>query len=223
MDNNISHILIVDDEREARTGTIRSIKDLHLNCKIVEARSVVEAEEMVRGQLVPFDLAVIDQEFDPPKIGKEGGAQGLDLVGKIRRMFKICPQIRIVVYTGYPSLENACVAYENGADAYLGKGDPKKFQEKVKQLLTMSDIRMELDKQSVAQREAEELAQQNRVEWCEKYAGQVLLIRHGKVEKNSADRAKALEFLKSQPDEAIYEFGIIAIPAKEGAGANVQR
>ena len=114
-------ILIVDDEDVARTNLIHYFSGL--GYVVQGATNGVEALEVVlSGQ--PFDLILTDLKMDQ--------MDGLTLIEKVT---KHCPDINIVMVTGYATVTTAVDALRKGATHYIAK--PVKLDE-LKQ--TVEDI-----------------------------------------------------------------------------------
>lgn len=102
------NILIVDDEKDMRTGLQRV-----LNRKIPRTSTVIcsgaeEALEII--QDTSFDLALIDIKME--------GMSGLDLLVELK---EADPWITVIMMTGYGSIEMAVEAIKGGAYDFISK------------------------------------------------------------------------------------------------------
>jgi CheY-like chemotaxis protein len=98
-------VLIVDDETIIR----QVFRDLmSKECEVLEAGSAEEALELLRRE--PVDLIVTDKNLP--------GLSGLALAARAR---KLRPAARVILMTGYPSLETTQEALELGMTDYLLK------------------------------------------------------------------------------------------------------
>jgi DNA-binding NtrC family response regulator len=102
-----SRILIVDDEALVLSTCELMLRNLADTEIVSETQSIHAAERL--GQ-ESFDVLVTDLQMP--------GMSGLEL---IRRARQADPAIRIIVLTGYPTIENAVEAMKLGASEYLTK------------------------------------------------------------------------------------------------------
>lgn len=110
-------ILIIDDEESIRITLGVMLQDLGH-----EVVSAADAEAAMREvEKAPFDAAFLDLKL--------GDTNGLDLLPELLRNN---PQLDVVVFTAFASIENAVMAMQRGASDYL----PKPFTpEQVRQTL----------------------------------------------------------------------------------------
>jgi len=105
-DDAKAHILLIDDDADARGSLALLLQSMGYETD--EARSGGEALE--KASLGVHSVALIDIRL--PDIS------GTDL---LRRLKERNPEIKEIIVTGFPSLENAIEAVNEGADAYLLK------------------------------------------------------------------------------------------------------
>jgi len=133
-------ILIVDDD-EAILNRFRDILQEE-GYEVVTAKTGREAIKMSEAQY--FDLALLDIKL--PDI------EGTRL---LTEMHEETPRMMKIMVTGYPSLENAVEALNQGADAYIMKPvDPPRLLEVVEEKLR-------------EQEEAESLSEEEITKWIE--------------------------------------------------------
>jgi two-component system response regulator RegA len=98
--------LLVDDDALYLQTLQRSLQRRGITAAIAED----SAQALVSAQAQPPDFALIDL-----KLGRESG---IDLIAPLRRL---CPDVIIVLVTGYASIATAVEAIKRGADHYLLK------------------------------------------------------------------------------------------------------
>ena len=104
--DKITRILIVDDDENIRKVLLAILAD-----KGYAVDSVGTAKEAVeKSKRKFFNLALIDIRLPD--------MEGIELLTKMR---DTTPKMRKVIVTGYPTLQNAVDAVNNGADAYIVK------------------------------------------------------------------------------------------------------
>ena len=104
--DRITRILIVDDDENIRKVLLAILED-----KGYAVDSVGTAKEAVEKSKRKFyNLALIDIRLPD--------MEGIELLTKMR---DTTPKMRKVIVTGYPTLQNAVDAVNNGADAYIVK------------------------------------------------------------------------------------------------------
>ena len=121
MENNKSHILIVDDDDKIRN----LLKDyLNENNYIVStAEDAIQAKERLK--IIKFDIIILDVMMP--------GQDGYDLTKEIKKDSKV----PIILLTAKGEVENRIKGLELGADDYLGKPfEPKELLLRIKNILT---------------------------------------------------------------------------------------
>jgi len=121
MENNKSHILIVDDDDKIRN----LLKDyLTKNHYIVStAEDAIQAKERLK--IIKFDTIILDVMMP--------GQDGYDLTKEIKKDSKI----PIILLTAKGEVENRIKGLELGADDYLGKPfEPKELLLRINNILT---------------------------------------------------------------------------------------
>ena len=114
-------ILLVDDY----ANVLAVISDLlkSTGYAVYEASDAQEATRVVKEESI--DLALIDLRMP--------GTDGIDLMLSLKKMK---PHLRVIIYSGYPSMNTAIDALKKGVDDYISK--PFKLGElstKIKELL----------------------------------------------------------------------------------------
>jgi DNA-binding NtrC family response regulator len=131
-----SRILIVDDDENILCVEAAILKDK--GYKVETAATGAEAIEKTERR--HFDLMLVDIRL-PDMEGTE----------VITRVHDTIPKIRKVIVTGYPSLQNAVAAVNNGADAYVMKPfDVEKLLETVRKQLDLQDQERKFSEEKVA-------------------------------------------------------------------------
>ena len=121
MENNKSHILIVDDDDKIRN----LLKDyLNENDYIVStAEDAIQAKERLK--IIKFDIIILDVMMP--------GQDGYDLTKEIKKDSKV----PIILLTAKGEVENRIKGLELGADDYLGKPfEPKELLLRINNILT---------------------------------------------------------------------------------------
>ena len=99
-------ILIIDDEENIRRATVVVLEAIgHETVSVENAAAALKQVE--NGA---FDVAFLDLKL--------GGESGLDLLPEL---LKINPQLDVIVFTAYASIETAVEAMRRGAVDYISK------------------------------------------------------------------------------------------------------
>ncbi len=120
MENNINHILVVDDDDRIRA----LLKDyLHNNQYIIStAENAARAQEKLK--VIKFDIIILDVMMP--------GQNGYELTKEIKKNNKV----PIILLTAKGEVENRIKGLELGADDYLGKPfEPKELLLRIKNIL----------------------------------------------------------------------------------------
>ncbi len=104
-----AHILVVEDDPAMRTMSAMALRKE--GYEVTEAGSAAEARR--RLGTGPFDLLLSDIYL--------GDSTALDLVNEVREQ---CPAARVILMTGYGTVETAAAAHEAGVFDYLAKPVP---------------------------------------------------------------------------------------------------
>ena len=115
--------LVVDDEKSVRQLLHNCLA--RLGCDVVEADGGARALDRLDTEL--FDIALVDLRMP--------GIDGMELA---RRAKRLCPDLHVVLMTGYATIEIAVRALQEGADDFL----PKPFR--IDQLRVILDKHLEL-------------------------------------------------------------------------------
>jgi DNA-binding NtrC family response regulator len=102
----VARILVVDDDKGVRAALRVNLRKAGHEVQL--ARNVDEALRLIEER--PVDLVLTDVAMP--------GRTGLDLLAELRRRW---PTVRVVVMTGYGSVEDAVGAMKAGADDYIIK------------------------------------------------------------------------------------------------------
>jgi len=99
-------ILLIDDD----ANVLAVISDLlkSTGYAVYEASDAQEAARVVKEEFI--DLALIDLRMP--------GTDGIDLMLSLKKMN---PHLRVIIYSGYPSMNTAIDALKKGADDYIPK------------------------------------------------------------------------------------------------------
>ena len=106
-DNELAHVLVVDDEAAIRYSVSKTLQRVGYNVR--EAASGEDALDVIRQHL--FDVVLTDVRMPP----------GLDGVELVRRIKDMDPDAVVILMTAYPSLPTAVEALRLGAHDYLIK------------------------------------------------------------------------------------------------------
>lgn len=126
----LGRILVVDDQHNWRQ-VLRTLLEIE-GCEVVEAKSFMEAKELLTKSDSHFDLAVLDVRLVD---SETYNVQGLELLHFIKQHLK---EMKTIVLTSYT--DSAKGAKEE-ADVFIPKGkgeqlfDNKKFRRRVRELL----------------------------------------------------------------------------------------
>lgn len=104
--NEMTKVLIVDDEEVVRLSHLRSLQSANCNAKVAEdgLRAIQVMEEQA------FDVILLDIRM--PNL------DGMEVLKTIKRRW---PESEVVVITGYPTIESAKEAVRLGAHNYIAK------------------------------------------------------------------------------------------------------
>lgn len=206
-------VLIVDDKQDERFAIKKTIEGTGLFCEFVEARSVTEAENILKNQKIPFDLTVVDHKLEePPK-------DGTTLISIIRSVLNRYSQTRIILFTAYPCWETACAAYEAGADSCISKNDDdasKKLKQKAVELLQQRDLRQGLLRSRQAHQKATETFERNKEQLIKEYGGKFVVFHNGQIQESGDDPFDVWKVLDEKyTKDQRYDVSVIQIPREE--------
>lgn len=103
---DLPHILLVEDDEVFALVVSRAL--VRRKFKVTHAVSAEQAKELIAN--TAFDLAILDLNL--------GKKSSLELIKPLKQK---CPQIRILILTGFASITTAVEAIKLGADNYLAK------------------------------------------------------------------------------------------------------
>ncbi|MGD9162896.1 MAG: response regulator, partial [Desulfobacteraceae bacterium] len=103
---NINNILIIDDEAVIRKSVSRALADSGI--KSVAASNGPDALEILKEQ--QFDLALLDIKMPE-----------MDGVSVLREIKSAYPALKVIMITGYPTIDTAVNCIRLGAADYLVK------------------------------------------------------------------------------------------------------
>ncbi len=103
---NINNILIIDDESVIRKSVSRALADRGINS--VAVSSGPEALEIIKEK--QFDLALLDIKMPE-----------MDGVSVLKEIRSTCPGLKVIIITGYPTIDTAVHCIKLGAADYLVK------------------------------------------------------------------------------------------------------
>jgi DNA-binding NtrC family response regulator len=134
---NTARILIIDDDENILRVEVAILKD---NGYEVET-ATTGAEAIEKTQKSHFDLMLVDIRLPD--------MEGTEVITKVH---DTTPKIRKVIVTGYPTLQNAVAAVNNGADAYVMKPfDVEKMLETVQKQLVLQEQERKFSEERVAE------------------------------------------------------------------------
>jgi DNA-binding NtrC family response regulator len=133
---NAARILIIDDDENILRVEVAILEDK--GYEVETATTGTEAIE--KTEQSHFDLMLVDIRL-PDMEGTE----------VITRIHDTTPKIRKVIVTGYPTLQNAVTAVNNGADAYVMKPfDVEQMLETVRKQLELQAQERKYSEERVA-------------------------------------------------------------------------
>jgi DNA-binding NtrC family response regulator len=104
--NEMTKVLIVDDEEVVRLSHLRSLQSANCTAKVAE--DGLKAIQVMEEQA--FDVILLDIRM--PNL------DGMEVLKTIKRRW---PESEVVVITGYPTIESAKEAVRLGAHNYIAK------------------------------------------------------------------------------------------------------
>lgn len=104
--NEMTKVLIVDDEEVVRLSHLRSLQSANCNAKVAE--DGLKAIQVMEEQA--FDVILLDIRM--PNL------DGMEVLKTIKQRW---PESEVVVITGYPTIESAKEAVRLGAHNYIAK------------------------------------------------------------------------------------------------------
>ena len=118
-DQYVASILVVDDEKEIQATLARSLK--YKGYDVDTASSVAEAKQLLNKKI--YDVVVSDIVMP--------NETGVELLRHIRDQF---PMIKVIMMTGYVTLENALTCMRKGAETLVFKpiNDMHELEESIK-------------------------------------------------------------------------------------------
>jgi len=132
-----ARILIVDDDENIRKVLAAILEDEGYSVESVDtAKKGIEKSETDFFNLALLDVRLPDME-------------GIELLAKLR---ETKPKMRKIIITGYPTLQNAVGAVNQGADAYVMKPfDVEKMLKTIKEQLKKQDEERSFSELKVAE------------------------------------------------------------------------
>ncbi len=119
-------VLVIDDEANIRKTTVLALEGMgHETAEAEEGTSALSVLESAH-----FDVAFLDLKL--------GAENGLELLPKL---LKINPNLDVVVFTAYASIENAVEAMRAGAVDYIGKPfTPEQIRQVLSKIVRMRKL-----------------------------------------------------------------------------------
>jgi len=131
-----SRILIIDDDENILRVEVAILKDKGYEVET----AATGAEAIEKTEKSHFDLMLVDIRLPD--------MEGTEVITKVH---DTTPKIRKIIVTGYPTLQNAVAAVNNGADAYIMKPfDVEQMLETVRQQLDLQDQERRFSEEKVA-------------------------------------------------------------------------
>jgi two-component system, NtrC family, response regulator len=133
---NPSRILIIDDDENILRVEAAILKDKGYEVET----AATGAEAIEKTEKGHFDLMLVDIRLPD--------MEGTEVITKVH---DTTPKIRKIIVTGYPTLQNAVAAVNNGADAYVMKPfDVEQMLETVRKQLDLQDQERRFSEEKVA-------------------------------------------------------------------------
>ena len=135
--NENARILVVDDDENIRKVEVAILEDKgYLVEAVGTAREAIEKSKRKFYNVALIDIRLPDME-------------GIELLTKIR---DTTPRMRKIIVTGYPTLQNAVDAVNEGADAYIVKPfDVEKVLGTIEQQLSKQEEERRYSQDKVAE------------------------------------------------------------------------
>lgn len=135
--NENAKILVVDDDENIRKVEVAILEDKgYLVEAVGTAREAIEKSKRKFYNVALIDIRLPDME-------------GIELLTKIR---DTTPKMRKIIVTGYPTLQNAVDAVNEGADAYIVKPfDVEKVLGTIEQQLSKQEEERKYSQDKVAE------------------------------------------------------------------------
>jgi len=108
MEHGDIRILVVDDDIDLRAALTDYISQMDISVRT--AGNVAEAQRLIRTEMNPFDLILVDLKIP--------GGSGMDVLKAARTR---SPNTLVAIITGYASIETAIEAIRLGAYNYITK------------------------------------------------------------------------------------------------------
>ena len=208
-DERLFQILIVDSPN-ARFATKVAIKTALENCQFTEAKNLEEAKNIIDETVLPFDLAIIDEELGRSWRKKEG----------IIIKDKICkrnPHANIITISARPGTRTELLKNRGiEATSRISKTEMNYTQiliDSVKKSLYKPIFRMNLNRQYKALSCAKESFDAHREKWIMKYGGRFVLVSEGNVVEEFETSTKMREALGNYEIHETMNMAVLKIPA----------
>ena len=121
----IPKLLIIDDDQAHREGLVLLLQSL--NYEVDEAADALSAMQLIRKQ--PYDLVITDYKM-----------QDIDGMELLKMIIDYDPLQKVIMITGFGSIEHAVEAVHLGCMDYIPKPvDPAKLQEIIKRHIQLSE------------------------------------------------------------------------------------
>jgi len=132
-----ARILIIDDDENIGKVFQTILEDEGYITEVAETAQ----KGIQKSQTAFFNLALIDVRLPD--------MEGTELLTKLRETM---PKMRKIIVTGYPTLQNAVVAVNKGADAYIMKPfDVEKMLQTIKEQLKKQSEEKKFNEEKIAE------------------------------------------------------------------------
>ena len=202
-------ILFVDSLDHQRLALQEAINANIENCRLIEAKSFDQAENLIRETIPPFDLAIIDEDLGQVIKGKKG----------IKLKEKICERNRyakVITVSARPSTKTTLLLDGSiEATSRISKIDKTYTQtliSEIKQDLYRPDVRASLKQQHKALRSAMEDFNSHSQEWISQYGGNFVLVSRNGVIGVAEDSSKMKEILNNYNPNERKDMAVLKIP-----------
>lgn len=135
--NNAPRILVVDDDKNIRTTFAIILEDKGYTVDLANSGK----EALKKADSTLYNLALLDIRLPD--------MEGVELLSKMRNTV---PKMRKIMVTGFPTMQNAISALNNGADAYIVKPvDIDRLLNVVSEQLKMQENETTFSEQKIAE------------------------------------------------------------------------
>jgi len=205
-------IFVVDEQAKQRREIKKAMWKALGDCEFAEAGSVVEARDVLRKEMLPFDLAIIS-------IRRETGNPEEDGRDLAREITARNPRTAIIIVTALPGIVPERI--ESGLyseQSFISQVEPgllsERLQTEAKALLQGDPIRHGLQLQHEAMEQAEQAYHEHQEQWNKDFGGMFVLVRDGQVVAQTPDAGQLQRVLADYSHDERCRACVLQIPGK---------